>query len=129
MVSVPPDRPPGPTPVTPTNVFLKIIDKQLPASILYEDDRCLAFRDANPQAPVHVLVIPREVIPTHADLQPHHAELVGHLHLVAARVMRELGVAGAGYRVVVNCGDGGGQVVPHLHLHLLAGRAFAWPPG
>lgn len=112
-----------------TNVFQQIIDKQIPATILYEDDRCLAFRDVSPQAPVHVLVIPREVIVTHADLTPEHASLIGHLHLVAAQVARDLGVAESGYRLVINCGDGGGQMVPHLHLHLLAGRPFHWPPG
>lgn len=112
-----------------TNVFRKIIDKQMPAAVLYEDDRVLAFRDADPKAPVHVLIIPKEVIPTHADLLPGHAALVGHMHLVAAQVACDLGVAEAGYRLVINCRDGGGQAVPHLHLHLLAGREFGWPPG
>ena len=112
-----------------TNVFQKIIDKQIPVAVLFEDDRCLAFRDADPKAPIHVLIIPKEVIPTHADLHPRHAEMVGHLHLIAAQLARELGVAEAGYRIVVNCRDAGGQAVPHLHLHLLAGRDFGWPPG
>ena len=111
------------------NVFRKILDKTTPAEIVYEDDRVLAFRDTSPQAPVHVLIIPKEVIETHADLLPGHAELVGQMHLVAAKVARDLGVAEAGYRLVINCRDGGGQGVPHLHLHLLAGREFGWPPG
>ena len=114
-------------PMLADNVFLKIIGKTLPAEILHEDDRSLAFRDRHPQAPVHFLVIPKDVIRTHADISPGQAELVGHLHLVAAKVARELGLEG--YRVVVNSGDGGGQTVPHLHLHVLGGRPLAWPPG
>jgi len=110
------------------NVFLKIIGKEIPADLLHEDDQCLAFRDVRPQAPVHVLIIPRKVIPTHADLQEADAALVGHMHLVAAKLARELGLAD-GYRVVINCNDAGGQTVPHLHMHLIGGRPMAWPPG
>jgi histidine triad (HIT) family protein len=110
------------------NLFQKIIDRQLPADIVYEDDRCLAFRDNNPQAPVHVLIIPRKVIPTHADLTEADGDLMGHLHLVAARLAGQLGIED-GYRLVVNCKDRAGQTVPHLHLHLLGGRAMGWPPG
>ncbi len=110
------------------NIFQKIIDRQLKADIVYEDDRCLAFRDINAQAPVHVLIIPRKVIPTHADIRPEDRELVGHLHLVAARLADQLGIAD-GYRVVINCKERAGQTVPHLHLHLLGGRRFGWPPG
>lgn len=110
------------------NIFLKIINRQIPASIVYEDDRCLAFKDINPQAPVHVLVIPRKVIPTHADLTEEDRELLGHLHLVAAKLAGKLGL-GEGYRLVVNCRERAGQTVPHLHLHLLGGRDFHWPPG
>ena len=110
------------------NLFLKIIDRQIPATIVYEDDRCLAFRDNNPQAPVHVLVIPRKVIATHADLTEADEALVGHLHLVAARLAKQLGLD-AGYRLVLNCKEQAGQTVPHLHLHLLGGRAMTWPPG
>ena len=110
------------------NLFQKIIDKQIPASIVYEDDRCLAFRDTNPQAPTHVLIIPRKVIATHDDLTEEDRELVGHLHLVAAKLAKQLGLH-EGYRVVVNCRERAGQTVPHLHLHLLGGRDFTWPPG
>jgi histidine triad (HIT) family protein len=110
------------------NIFLKILNKQIPAKIAYEDDRCLAFHDINPQAPVHVLIIPRQVIATHDDLTEKDRELVGHLHLVAARLAKQLGLS-EGYRVVVNCRERAGQTVPHLHLHLLGGRDLTWPPG
>lgn len=110
------------------NLFQKIIDRQIPADIVYEDDRCLAFRDINPQAPVHVLIIPRKVIPTHADMTDADVDLLGHLHAVAARLAGQLGVED-GYRLVVNCKERAGQTVPHLHLHLLGGRIFGWPPG
>jgi histidine triad (HIT) family protein len=110
------------------NIFQKIIDRQIPARIVHEDDHSLAFHDNNPQAPVHVLIIPRKVIPTHADLSEEDRELVGHLHLVAARLAEQLGV-GDGYRVVVNCKERAGQTVPHLHFHLLGGRDLRWPPG
>jgi len=110
------------------NLFQKIIDRQIPAKIVYEDDRCLAFHDINPQAPVHVLIIPRKVIPTHADITDADRELLGHLHLIAARLAEQLRI-NDGYRVVVNCKDRAGQTVPHLHMHLLGGRAMHWPPG
>lgn len=110
------------------NIFLKVLNKQIPAKIAYEDDRCLAFHDINPQAPVHVLIIPRKVIATHDDLTEEDRELVGHLHLVAAKLAKQLGVS-EGYRVVVNCRERAGQTVPHLHLHLLGGRELTWPPG
>ncbi len=110
------------------NIFLKIIDKKIPAKIVYEDERCLAFRDINPQAPTHVLIIPIKVIPTHDEIGDDDKELLGHLHVVAAKLARELG-HGDGYRLVLNCRESAGQTVPHLHMHLLAGRSFAWPPG
>jgi histidine triad (HIT) family protein len=110
------------------NIFQKIIDRKIPADIVYEDDRCLAFRDVNPQAPVHVLVIPRKVIATHADITEADRDLLGHLHVVAAQLANQLGIAD-GYRVVLNCKERAGQTVPHLHLHLLGGRDMRWPPG
>jgi histidine triad (HIT) family protein len=110
------------------NVFLKIVEKKIPARIAYEDDQCVAFHDVNPQAPVHVLIIPRKVIPTHADVRPEDRELLGHLHLVAARLAEQLGLRD-GYRLVLNCKERAGQTVPHLHLHLLGGRDLTWPPG
>jgi histidine triad (HIT) family protein len=110
------------------NLFLKIINKQIPAKIAYEDDVALAFHDINPQAPVHVLIIPKKVIATHDELTDADKEMVGHLHLVAARLAKQFGLD-EGYRIVVNCRERAGQTVPHLHLHLIGGRNFAWPPG
>lgn len=108
-------------------LFEKIIDRDIPAEFLHEDDQCVAVRDNNPQAPVHVLVIPRKPIPTLNDLEPADAPLVGHLFLVARRVAADLGHSD--YRTVFNCGKGAGQAVFHLHLHVLAGRPLNWPPG
>ena len=110
------------------NVFLKIIRKEIPARIVHEDEQCLAFHDLDPRAPVHVLIIPRKEVRTHDDLRPEDAALVGHLHLVAADLARKFGLSD-GYRLVINCKERGGQVVPHLHLHLLGGRDMTWPPG
>ncbi|MBY0461423.1 MAG: histidine triad nucleotide-binding protein [Gemmataceae bacterium] len=110
------------------NVFLKIIDKSIPAKVAHEDDLCLAFHDRNPQAPVHVLIIPKKVIRTHDDATVEDQSVLGHLHLVAIKLARELGL-GSGYRLVVNCKEDGGQTVPHLHVHLLGGRELSWPPG
>ncbi|MSQ95017.1 MAG: histidine triad nucleotide-binding protein [Gemmataceae bacterium] len=110
------------------NIFQKIIDRQIPAKICYEDDLCLAFHDINAQAPTHVLIIPRKVISTHADLTEQDRALLGHLHLVAVKLAKELNLDD-GYRIVVNCLDRGGQTVPHLHFHLMGGRDFHWPPG
>jgi histidine triad (HIT) family protein len=110
------------------NLFQKIIDRQIKADIVYEDDRCLALRDVNPQAPVHVLIIPRKVIPTHDAVTEEDRELLGHLHVVAARLAQQLGLQD-GYRLVLNCRERAGQTVPHLHLHLLGGRDMHWPPG
>jgi histidine triad (HIT) family protein len=110
------------------NIFLKIVEKKIPARIVHEDEQCLAFHDVNPQSPVHVLIIPRKVIPTHADIKPEDRELLGHLHLVAAKLADQLGI-GDGYRLVLNCKERAGQTVPHLHLHLLGGRDLTWPPG
>jgi histidine triad (HIT) family protein len=111
-----------------TTIFGKIIRREIPADIVYEDDLCLAFRDVNPQAPTHVLVIPKKEIARLADAQPEDQALIGHLLLAANRIARELGVEDA-YRVVVNNGAGAGQSVFHLHLHILAGRPMRWPPG
>ena len=110
------------------NLFQKIIDRQLKADVVYEDDRCLAFRDINPQAPTHVLIIPRKVIPTHDAVTEADEALVGHLHVVAVKLAQQFGLT-KGYRLVLNCKESAGQTVPHLHLHLLGGRDFTWPPG
>ncbi len=110
------------------NIFLKILSREIPARIVHEDDLCMAFHDVSPQAPVHVLIIPRKVIRTHADIAPEDAPLLGHIHLVAAKLAAQLGL-GAGYRLVLNCDEPAGQTVPHLHLHLLGGRDLGWPTG
>jgi len=109
-------------------IFGKIIRGELPAKIVHDDDRCLAFHDVAPQAPVHVLVIPKKPIASLADASPADADLLGHLVVVAADLARRLGLAD-GYRLVVNCGADGGQSVDHLHVHLLGGRPLSWPPG
>ena len=112
----------------PETVFAKIIRGEIPARIVHEDDRCLAFHDVQPQAPVHILVIPRTPVENVAALDRDDEALAGHLVLVAAEVARKLGITD-GYRLVFNCGRDGGQSVDHLHLHLLAGRRLGWPPG
>ncbi|MEB3209740.1 MAG: histidine triad nucleotide-binding protein [Leptolyngbyaceae bacterium] len=109
-------------------LFGKIIRREIPADIVYEDDLALAFRDISPQAPVHVLLIPKKPIPKLADAEPDDQALLGHLLLTAKKVADQLGLD-KGYRVVINTGDDGGQTVYHLHLHLLGGRALQWPPG
>jgi len=109
-------------------IFKRIIDREIPAQILYEDDRCLAFHDARPQAPTHVLVIPKKEIPNVDAIGDDDAVLLGHLWGVIRKLAAELKLAN-GYRVVVNCGADGGQTVDHLHFHILGGRALAWPPG
>jgi len=112
----------------PETIFSKIIDRKIPARIEFEDDLCLAFHDVAPQAPTHVLVIPKRPIQSLADLEPADEALVGHLVVVATRLAAELGLKD-GYRLVVNCGRDGGQSVDHLHVHLLGGRSLGWPPG
>lgn len=103
-------------------IFSKIIRREIPADIVYEDDRVLAFRDIDPQAPVHILVIPREEIATANDITEEQEALVGHMVRVASQIARSEGIADNGYRLVFNCNADGGQVVYHLHLHLLGGR-------
>ena len=111
-----------------TTLFGKIIRREIPADIVYEDDLCLAFRDINPQAPTHVLVIPKKEIARLADAGADDQALLGHLMLAAGKIARSLGVAEA-FRLVVNNGADAGQSVFHLHLHILAGRKLRWPPG
>jgi histidine triad (HIT) family protein len=109
-------------------IFKRIIDREIPADIIYEDDQCLAFRDVSPQAPTHVLVIPKKEIVNAEALADADAALVGHLWIVIRNVARQLGLKD-GYRVVANCGSHGGQSVDHLHFHILGGRYMQWPPG
>ncbi len=112
----------------PKTLFQKIADKEIPARLVHEDDVCVAFHDIAPQAPTHVLVVPRKPIPRVAEAAAEDQAVLGHLLLVAARVARQLGLA-KGFRVVINNGPDGGETVPHLHVHLLGGRALDWPPG
>lgn len=110
-------------------IFSKILSGEIPADIVYEDESVVAFRDINPQAPVHVLIIPRKPIVSVAHAEAGDAALLGQLLLAGAEVARQLGVAEGGYRLVTNIGRDGGQSVYHLHVHLLAGRPLGWPPG
>ncbi len=115
--------------MTEKTVFKRILDGEIPADVVYEDDHCLAFRDIHPQAPTHVVLIPKKEIPRLDDFSEADQALAGHLLLAAGKVAEALGVQQEGYRVVVNCGVGAGQEVMHVHFHILAGRPFHWPPG
>ena len=110
-------------------LFCKMVSGEITPDSVYEDDHVLAFRDINPQAPVHILVIPKRHVSTLDDLQADDAELIGRLHLAAAQIARDQGIAEPGYRTLINCNEQGGQVVFHIHLHLLGGRRMGWPPG
>ena len=109
-------------------IFKRIIDKEIPADVVYEDDLCLAFKDIAPKAPTHVLIIPKKEIATVDDIADEDAALIGHIWVVIRNLARDLGLE-EGYRVIVNCKEAGGQEVPHLHYHLLGGRKMTWPPG
>ena len=109
-------------------IFSKIIRREIPANIVYEDDLCLAFTDVNPQAPTHILVIPKKPIPKLEEAQEEDHSLLGHLLMKVKQVAQQAGLNN-GYRVVINNGDDGGQTVDHLHLHILGGRSLSWPPG
>ncbi len=110
-------------------LFTKIINGEIPSDKVYEDELCYAFRDINPQAPTHILVVPRREIPGIGCAKEGDKSLVGHLMLKAAEIARSEGLSEKGYRLVVNSGDDGGQTVDHLHVHILGGRAMKWPPG
>jgi len=109
-------------------IFTKIINKEIPADVVYEDEISLAFRDIQPQAPVHLLIIPKKPIVTINDMDEEDKSLFGHLFFVAKKIAAEMGFADDGYRVVMNCNEHGGQSVYHVHLHLLAGKPLGWPP-
>ncbi|WP_404341960.1 histidine triad nucleotide-binding protein [Pseudoalteromonas mariniglutinosa] len=109
-------------------IFSKIINREIPADIIYEDEQALAFKDINPQAPFHVLIIPKQPIATINDITPQDAPLIGHLYVVAATLAKQQGFSEKGYRVVMNCNEDGGQTVYHIHLHMLAGKQMGWPP-
>lgn len=110
-------------------LFEKICDREIPADIVHEDDLCVCFRDISPQAPVHLLIVPRKPIPRIAEAEDKDQALIGHLFLTARRIAKEQGLAEKGFRLVVNNGPDGGEAVPHLHIHILAGRQMKWPPG
>jgi len=109
-------------------IFKRIINRELPAKIVYEDEQSLAFHDINPQAPTHIIIIPKKEIPSLADAADEDAGVLGHLLIVAKKVAEQQSLAN-GYRTVINCGNDGGQTVNHIHVHLLGGRALGWPPG
>jgi histidine triad (HIT) family protein len=110
-------------------LFQKIYDGEIPAGIIHRDEMCCAFRDISPQAPTHILIVPRKPIPRIGAADAEDEALLGHLLVTAAKIARELGIAETGYRIAVNNGPDGGESVPHLHVHLLGGRQLAWPPG
>ena len=110
-------------------IFCKIISKEIPSTIFYEDEACIAFDDINPQAPVHVLIVPKEHIATFNDLGEDKKDLIGRLGMVVTRIAEIKNIKDPGYRIVINCNTAGGQLVYHLHIHLLGGRHLSWPPG
>lgn len=113
-----------------STIFSKIINREIPANIVYETDSVLAFRDINPQAPTHILIIPKIEIPKVTDIKgSEHAELLGEMYDAANKIAKDEGIAENGFRLVMNCGNNGGQEVYHLHMHLLGGRQMQWPPG
>ena len=112
-----------------STIFTKIINKELDANIIYEDDVCLAFHDINPVAPTHVLIIPKKEINTINDIEDIDKNTIGHLFVTAKNIAKELSIDEDGYRIVFNCNDNGGQTVYHIHMHLLGGRKLLWPPG
>jgi histidine triad (HIT) family protein len=110
-------------------LFQKIIDREMPSDIVFEDEQVVAFRDINPKAPVHVLIVPKKAIPHIAEAQAEDKALLGHLLVKAAEVAAQLGLGQSGFRLVINNGPDAGESVPHLHCHILGGRLLAWPPG
>ncbi|MYL23138.1 histidine triad nucleotide-binding protein [Vreelandella massiliensis] len=110
-------------------LFCKIINREIPGDIVYEDDEVLAFNDLNPQAPTHILIIPKKHIATLNDIEESDLATIGRLQYTAAQIAKEKGFADEGYRVVMNCNDMGGQTVYHIHMHLMGGREFTWPAG
>ena len=110
-------------------IFDKVINKEIPAEIVYETDDILAFKDINPVAPIHILIIPKYNIPTMNDIDEDDSKVIAELLLAAKKIAKDVGIAKDGYRLVVNCNDHGGQTVYHLHMHLIGGRKLSWPPG
>ncbi len=112
-----------------SSIFQQIIDRELPADIVYEDELCLAFTDINPQAPVHVLLIPKKEIVSMATVKPEDKDILGHLMIKASEVAEMLGLSENGYRLIINTNEDAGQSVFHIHIHILGGRKMTWPPG
>jgi len=110
------------------SIFTQIIERELPADIVYEDDLCIAFKDVNPQAPVHVLLVPKKEIVSVAAVGPEDKEMLGHLIITAKKVAEMMGIAESGYRLVLNTNSDAGQSVSHIHIHILGGRRMGWPP-
>lgn len=110
-------------------IFCKIVDREISSDIIYEDDKIIAFKDSNPQAPVHFLVVPKEHIESTNHISEKDIELIGHIFLIIKKLTKQLGLHEEGYRIVNNCGELGGQTVSHIHFHVLAGRQLLWPPG
>lgn len=110
-------------------LFCKIANKEIPSDIVYEDDLCISFRDIDPQAPVHVLIIPKAHIQSALEIDSNNSSIAAHIFEVAAKIARDLGISKDGYRIVSNVGENGGQTVGHLHFHMLGGRNLGWPPG
>ena len=112
-----------------SSIFTKIINKEIPAVIVYEDDHCISFRDIDPKAPQHILLVPKKEIKSLAEATEEDAQLLGHLLIKAAEIAKDQGISDSGYRVVINTNKEGGQAVYHVHLHILGGRQMEWPPG
>jgi histidine triad (HIT) family protein len=110
-------------------IFQKIIDKEIPAHVVFEDEQCIAFKDINPQAPVHCLIVPKKYIVRVGEANAQDNNLLGHLLLIATQVAHQLKIYDTGFRIVINHGKDSGESVPHLHVHLLGGRTLQWPPG
>ena len=110
-------------------IFDKIINREVPANIVYENENLIAFHDVHPQAPVHVLIVPKKWVPHIGEAHPSHSDLLGQLLLASGTIAKQLGVIESGFRLVINHGTDAGETVPHLHVHLLGGRPMAWPPG
>ena len=112
-----------------STIFTKIINKEIPANIIFENDYAIAFSDTNPQAPVHILIVPKKEIPTINDINDNDKLMIGELFIVAKKIAKKMKINKSGYRLVFNCNEDAGQTVFHIHMHLLAGRKFTWPPG
>ncbi|SFA75657.1 histidine triad nucleotide-binding protein [Clostridium frigidicarnis] len=110
-------------------IFCKIVNKEIPSTKVYEDDKVLAFKDISPEAPVHIVIVPKEHIRSTNELNENNASIVAHIFIIINKIAEEQGIKDSGYRIINNCGEHGGQTVNHIHFHLLGGRNLSWPPG